>query len=107
MSEENSKILAHLPYLKVTRFIEENIQNQKEEEHMMKLSTNGIKTSFDNFSLEEILDISYRDFSQQMGLLYLHTTKGLYSYTIRINPQIFIMQFKKIKQTKKFGTNST
>lgn len=96
---------AHHPYIKVTRKIEDNIQKSMEEQHVMKLSTNGIQTTSETFSLDEVLDVSYRDTSQQLGLLYLHTTKGLYAYTVRINPHFFIMKFRKIKQLKKFGTN--
>lgn len=106
MNEEDMEIIANIRYMKVTRVIENNVQNYKEEEHVITLTTNGIETSCDTFSLAEVLDISFRDFSQQLGLLYLHTTKGMYSYTVRINPQIFIKKFKEVKEWKKNGTNS-
>ncbi|PMC39174.1 hypothetical protein CJ195_04350 [Bacillus sp. UMB0899] len=94
---DSVEFLAHHPYMKVTRVIEDNIQKHREEEHIMKLSTNGIETTCDTFSLDEVLDISYRDISQQLGHLYLHTTKGLYAYVVRVNPHLFILKFRKIK----------
>ncbi|WP_026560772.1 hypothetical protein [Bacillus sp. J37] len=106
MNKEDIEVLANIRYMKVTRVIEKNVQNHREEEHVITLTTKGIETSCDTFSLAEVLDISFRDFSQQLGLLYLHTTKGMYSYTVRINPQIFIKKFKEVKKRKKNGTNS-
>lgn len=98
MNKGDMNIIAHLPYIKVKRTIEDNVQNHKEEEYIIELSSYGIQTAYDTFLLEEVLDISYRDFSQHLGLLYLHTIKGLYPYTVKTNPQSFIREFKKIKQ---------
>ncbi|MGM0875315.1 MAG: hypothetical protein ACQEWV_11030 [Bacillota bacterium] len=91
------EILANLPYIKVIRFIEDNTQYQKEEEHKITLSSERVCTSFDSFLLDEVLDISYRFFSKDMGFLYLHTTKGMYSYTVKTSPKSFIDQFKRIR----------
>lgn len=97
MKEDNVEILAYLPYMKVIRTIEDNHQYHKEEEHKIILSSERIQTSFDTFLLEEVLDISYRVLSQEMGLLYLHTIRGMYSFTVRTSPHLFIKEFKKIK----------
>jgi hypothetical protein len=91
------EILANLPYIKVIRIIEDNKQYQKEEEHKITLSSEQVCTSFDSFLLDEVLDISYRFFSKELGFLYLHTTKGMYSYTVKTSPQPFIDQFKRIR----------
>lgn len=91
------KILANLPYIKVTKVIKDNTQYHKEEEHNITLSSERVCTSFDSFLLNEVLDISYRFLSKDMGFLYLHTTKGMYSYTVKTSPQSFIDQFKHIR----------
>ncbi|TXC93113.1 hypothetical protein FS935_02670 [Metabacillus litoralis] len=92
------EIIAKIPYVIVNRKIEDNTQLHKEEEHKITLSCERVVTSFDSFLLEEVLDISFRFFSsEEMGLLYLHTTKGMYSYTVKTSPQHFIEQFKQMK----------
>ncbi|MBO1512139.1 hypothetical protein [Metabacillus bambusae] len=91
------EILANLPYIIITRSIENNIQFQREEEHEITLSSQRVCTSFDSFLLDEVLDISYRFFSKDMGFLYLHTTKGMHAYAVKISPQPFIEKFKSIK----------
>ncbi|WP_299088553.1 hypothetical protein [uncultured Metabacillus sp.] len=94
-------ILANLPYSKVTRWIEENRRFHKELEYEIVLTTERLCTSFDTFLLKEVLGISYRFFSENTGFLYLHTTKGMYSYTVKTNPEHFINQFKQIKHSQK------
>jgi hypothetical protein len=91
------KIIADIPYIKVVRMIEHNTQYHKEEVHYITLSKEKVITFDDSFLLHEVLDISYRFFSKEMGFLYLHTTKGMYSYTVRTNPQSFIDHYKRIK----------
>ncbi|WP_226666590.1 hypothetical protein [Metabacillus litoralis] len=91
------EIIANIPYIKVTRVIEDNTQWHKEEEHKITLSYERVFTTFDSFLLEEVLDISYRFLSAEMGFLYLHTTKGMYSYTVKTSPQHFIERFKQMK----------
>jgi hypothetical protein len=91
------EILANLPYIIITRSIENNIQFQREEEHAITLSSQRVCTSFDSFLLDEVLDISYRFFSKEMGFLYLHTTKGMHAYAVKTSPQSFIEIFKSIK----------
>lgn len=91
------KVIANLPYITVTRNIEENIIYHKEEQHKITLSTSEISTSFETFLLKDVLDISYRIISSDIGFLYLHTTRGMYSFQMRSNPEQFIEEFKKIK----------
>jgi hypothetical protein len=91
------KVLAIQQYIKVTRMIKDNIQYHKEEEYTITLTSELVCTTFDTFLIDEVWDISYRFFSENMGFLYLHTIKGVYSYTIKVSPQNFIDQFKLIK----------
>lgn len=90
-------IIANLQYMTVSRMIMNNKQYYKEEIHNLTLSKERVITSEDAFLLDEVLDISYRFFSKEMGFIYLHTSKGLYSYTIKTSPLSFIEQFKRIK----------
>jgi hypothetical protein len=90
-------ILANQPYFKVRRVIEGNTQYEIEEEHEITLSSERLCTSVDTFLMDEILDISFRFFAKEMGFFYLHTTKGMYAYTVKTDPQPFIDQFRLTK----------
>ncbi|MCM3163889.1 hypothetical protein [Metabacillus litoralis] len=91
------EVIANLPYITVKRNIEENILFHREEQHNITLSTSEITTSFETFLIKDVLDISYRIISKEIGFLYLHTTRGMYSFQMRSNPEQFIKEFKKIK----------
>ena len=90
-------IIANQPYFTVTRFIDGIVQYQKEEQHEITLSSNFVCTSNDTFLMEEVLDMSFRAFADKMGFLYLHTIKGMYSYTVKTRPDTFINEFKQLK----------
>ncbi len=93
-------MIAQLPYIKVIRSIEENQQHYKEEEYMIAFSVEAVWTDGEVFHQHEVLDMSFRPFSNQMGLIYLHTIKGLYCYTIKENPKMFIETFKLLKSAQ-------
>lgn len=88
--------LANHPFIKVTRVIKDNKFYQIETEHKIVLNAEVICTSTESFLIEEVLDMSYRFFSGEFGFLYLHTTRGMYSYIIRKNPKLFIEEYKRI-----------
>ncbi|MDQ0228944.1 hypothetical protein [Metabacillus malikii] len=89
--------IAQISYHVVTRTIKHNELLHEETEHFLVLFENQIVSNECAFYIEEVLDMSYRNFSNQMGLLYLHTTKGLFSYTIKDNPATFIHRYKSLK----------
>ncbi|GIP37850.1 hypothetical protein J31TS4_11300 [Paenibacillus sp. J31TS4] len=53
-----------------------------------------LETRYRRFALQEVHDISYRRIGGQEGMLYLHTSMGLYPYTVDEDPQPFIDAFK-------------
>jgi len=91
------KVLANLPYITISRTIQDNIQHHIEEEHTLILSHQYVSSSLDSFFLEEVLDMSYRFFSGQLGIFYLHTTKGMFSYKVKQSPENFIQAFKQLR----------
>lgn len=60
----------------------------------MYLYTDRIETANDTFPIENVLDVSFRKIGGEGGLLYLHTNKGLYTYTVEASPEWFIRTFK-------------
>lgn len=91
-------IIATQTYVKVERTIQYNEQIIQEIEHELCLMENKIYTPTNEFSLNQVLDLSYRSISHTYGCLYLHTTSGLFPYFVKTNPQHFIEQFKNIKK---------
>ncbi|MGG3887764.1 hypothetical protein [Metabacillus fastidiosus] len=92
------KIIAKQTYVKVERSIHYNEQISKEIEYEIHLAENKILTPLNEFSLKQVLDMSYRSVSNLYGCLYLHTTSGLFAYFVKTDPQQFIDHFKNMKK---------
>jgi hypothetical protein len=90
-------IITSIPYIKIIRTIEKNRQNNIEKTHNLYLCENKIIATSKEFSLKDVLDISYKTISLDYGFLYLHTTQGLFSYNVKTNPNYFIDEYKKLK----------
>ncbi|GAA0607308.1 hypothetical protein GCM10009001_25760 [Virgibacillus siamensis] len=88
------KLLAEQPYIKVTRVVNSIEQKDVEEERVLYLYDETLVTEHRQFPIQDILDISYRTVGSSGGLLYLHTIKGVFSYTVKTSPEAFIRAFK-------------
>lgn len=97
MEQSNHLIIQTLTYTTVERFIDRHEQKQLETIHNIYLYTHEISTTNRTFKLEYILDLSYRPFSGQKGLLYLHTHEGVFTYEIDADPQPFIHAYKRLR----------
>ncbi|PYZ97084.1 hypothetical protein CR205_00300 [Alteribacter lacisalsi] len=78
---------------KVTNSIE---QKTVEHERTLTMDQNEIQTAHRSFKFKDVFDISYRPLQEEEGLLYLHTSKGVYSYMVKDDPAPFIDAFKKL-----------
>lgn len=85
-------------YLTVHRKIENNEQKYEENEELIRIYEDKLTTASDYFQLKDILDISFRNFSATKGFLYLHTTRGVYSYVTDNEPNQLIKIFKELKR---------
>jgi hypothetical protein len=85
-------------YLTVHRKIEDNEQKYEENKELIKIYEDRLTTASEHFHLKDILDISFRNFSDAKGFLYLHTTRGLYSYVTDNEPKQLIGIFKELKR---------
>ncbi|MFD2629823.1 hypothetical protein [Oceanobacillus kapialis] len=90
------KLLAQQPYFKVERKVTSIEQIDIEHERALKLFDQKITSQNREFSMEDILDMSYREIGNDGGgLLYLHTSKGVFSYTVKDSPLAFIEAYRK------------
>lgn len=94
-------LIAEQPYVKVEREITSIEQLKTEHERTIYLYTDKIVTQHREFSIKNVLDISYRTFGKEGGLLYIHTSGGLFTYTVKTSPQAFIDAFEE--KAKKFS----
>lgn len=85
-------------YLTVHRKIEGNEQKYEENKEVIRIYEDRLTTASEHFQLRDILDISFRNISDAKGFLYLHTTRGLYSYVTDNEPQQLMRIFKELKK---------
>lgn len=90
------EVLAKQEYIKVERRVNSIEQVDIEHKRLLVLYSDKIVSKHREFHIRDVLDISYREIgSKGGGLLYLHTTRGVYSYTVKSSPKNFIEIFKQ------------
>ncbi|RSD25426.1 hypothetical protein [Mesobacillus subterraneus] len=87
-------------YLRVKRKIEDNEQVYEEYEEEIQVYADRITTASDHFDIKDVLDITFKTMSGDRGFLYLHTTRGVYSYFTNANPEQLMEIYQKIKAQK-------
>ncbi len=70
-------------------------QEDIKRERMLYLYSNKVITQRREFHIEDVLDFSYREISNQGGILYLHSLQGVYTYTVESSPEEFIQTFRE------------
>ncbi|WP_047985690.1 hypothetical protein [Ornithinibacillus californiensis] len=89
-------LLAEQEYFKVERKVDRITQVDVEHRRTLKLYTDKITSKHREFPIKEVMDISYRKIGGEgAGLLYLHTIRGVYSYSVKSSPTHFIETFKQ------------
>lgn len=89
--------LATHPYVSITRTIHWEEQLITEHHHQLTLYQDRLTDHTQTFTLHEILNVSYKAFNDQYGLLYVHTIKGLYPYKVKEHPKGFLTTFEQMK----------
>ncbi|WP_087973806.1 hypothetical protein [Oceanobacillus rekensis] len=92
-------LIAEQAYVKIVREVSSLDQIDIEQKRMIYLYDEKIVTQHREFLIENVLDISYRFIGSDGGLLYLHTTNGVYSYILRTSPEAFVKAFKNYRET--------
>jgi len=89
---------ATIIYTEVERKIDFYYQMQKiVTQHELTVTPKAVTTTRNEFTLNQVLDVSYKPFSSEAGILYLHTNQGVFPFNIHSNPQFFIDAFRSFK----------
>lgn len=88
--------LATQPYVKIERKVSSIEQQDIEHEREINLYPDRMTTKYRTFFIEEVYDVSYRMFHKNSGLLYLYTSKGVFSYIIKSSPKQFVTVFRSL-----------
>lgn len=97
MNEPNKDHISSLTYFTIERSIEWFQQKQKQTERNIFLHTEWVTTSDHSFTLQAVLDMSYKPFSDGSGLFYLHTNQGVFTYGVNTDPNQFINAYRRLK----------
>ncbi|MEN2766993.1 hypothetical protein [Ornithinibacillus xuwenensis] len=90
------ELLAKQEYIKIERKVYSIEQVDIEHKRFLHLYTDKITSQHREFPIQDVLDISYREIGGEgAGLLYLHTIRGVYSYTVKSSPKHFMDIFKE------------
>jgi len=89
---------ATIIYTEVERKIDFYYQMQKiATHHELTVTPKAVTTAKNEFTVNQVLDVSYKPFSSEAGILYLHTNQGVFPFNIHSNPQSFIDTFRSFK----------
>lgn len=89
-------MLSSLSYIEVEREIKCNEQQFIQKKYYLELYEDTIKSNKKTFRIENVYDISYKSSSNMLGVLYLHTNQGLFSFQVDMSPDHFIREYKKL-----------
>lgn len=88
-------LLATQPYQKIVREVTRIGQTEVADQRMLYLYKEKLVTKHREFPIENVMDMSYRRVGKSGGLLYVHTSSGVFSYTVASDPAAFIQVFKE------------
>lgn len=97
MNNSSDQLILSLSYISVHRVVDRLEQTYQKSYHTICLFRDRITTSQRTFPLKHVFDLSYRPFSGQTGLFYLHTNEGVFTFEIEDEPEHFISLFKQIQ----------
>jgi hypothetical protein len=86
-------------YLTVKRKIRDNVQIVEMKEERIRLFSDRITTASDQFLIEEVLDMSYKSFSNKNGFLYLHTSRGVFAFMTAQQPNELLDYYRFLKHS--------
>lgn len=93
----HSELLSSLIYTDTERFIEAGEMKIIQNECHLQLFKDAVVASESAFHLSNVWDISYKSFSSEFNLVYLHTHRGIVTYQVYEDPASFVKAFKKLK----------
>ena len=97
MDNLHDKIVSTISYTVIERVIESFQQKYNRSSHQILLYSDRLVTANYTFQLKSVLDVSYRAFSGENGLFYLHTNQGVFTFEIQSDPSDFIKSYKNLR----------
>lgn len=94
---EQSNLLSTITCVNTERSIEAGEMKIIKTEYDLHLYEDQLVASTTKFNLTNVWDISYKTFSDEGNLLYLHTHRGVITYKVEMDPKGFVSTFKKLK----------
>lgn len=94
---EQDNLMSSITYTDTERSIEAGEMKIVKTENNLYLYEDTLVASSTKFSLANVWDISYKSFSDEANLLYLHTHRGVVTYKVHSDPGKFVTAFKKLK----------
>jgi hypothetical protein len=94
---DNANLLSSITYVDTERSIEAGELKIIQTEYILHLYEDTLMASTTHFKLDNVWDMSYRSFSDNANLLYLHTHRGIVAYKVYADPGHFVTAFKKLK----------
>lgn len=88
------RLIAEQPYIKIKREVSSIEQKEIELKRTIYLYDEKVVTEHREFPIKDLMDMSYRLIGGTGGLLYLHTSKGVFSYTVKSSPEQFVKAYK-------------
>ena len=84
-------------------FIERKIERLEkkiiEQKFELELYSHKICLREKEYLIDNVFDISYRNATEEVGFLYLHTNEGVIPTLTKTDPKPFIESFRKVKQS--------
>lgn len=90
-------LLSSLTYIDTVRSIEAGEMKIIKNEYNLQLYEDTLIASAKEYEISNVWDISYKSFSEDANLLYLHTHNGVVTYKVYTDPDHFVATFKKLK----------
>lgn len=92
------QVIAVQPYYKVERAVNRFSQNTHVHQREIILYATRIVSTYREFPIREVYDMSFKSMGEDQGILYLHTKQGVYPYSVEGDPADFIEAFKGVIQ---------
>ncbi|GEK33378.1 hypothetical protein [Kurthia sibirica] len=87
-------LIAQHPYIKVEKKVEGLSQVVIEIDRVIYLYQDKVVTQHREFPIQIVRDFSFREIANEGGMLYLHSTRGVFAYTVKTSPEAFISAYK-------------
>lgn len=88
-------LIAQHPYIKTERKVTSTRQYEIEHDRCIYLYNDKVVTQNREFPIKDVMDFSYREVTNQGGILYLHTLQGVYTYIVKSSPEAFIVAYRE------------